>query len=262
MTPKRSPHTPDNPITIDPRTGSDRLADAIHRHHPHTPVTISRLAYADAAWLGLGPDHRPVPIGVEYKTVGDALNCMCDGRFAGHQLPGLVASYEVIVLLLEGCTRPASDGILQLQHATKHYWYAPKVGIRRFMYRDLDHWLATLTFKAGVRVIRTSCLEESAAAVSNLYTWWTAKDYADHRSHLALQDSLSERVNIVRPRLLRRIAAELPGVGWTRSAAVDRRFGSVMEMALADESDWAKLEGIGKTTAQKVCAAIRGETVR
>ena len=223
------------------------------------PITMTRLAYGDVAFLGNGPGGRPVTVGIEYKTVSDALACVIDGRFAGHQLPGLHQSYEAVFLLLEGDTRPdPQDGVLKVRHQ-RGFWYSGKIGTRVFMYRELDHWLMTLSLRAGVRVLRTSDIDGSAQTVIDLFSWFTGKEWEDHRSHMALTDAFRNDVDLVKPGLVRRVSKELPSIGWDRSRAVAKRFRSVFEMCMADEADWSQLEGIGKTPAAAVVRAIRGE---
>ncbi len=246
-------------ITVDSRTGSDRLGKLLLRRRQ--PVDMGQLQFGDVAFLGHGPEGRPISVGIEYKTVSDALKCMIDGRFAGHQLIGLTQSYDVVILLVEGEIQPdPRDGMLKVRH-DRGFWYNGKIGQRVFMYREFDHWLMTLTFKAGVRVLRSSNLDASAATVIDLFNWWTAKDWADHRSHLALAmtDEFRDDANMVKPNLVRRVAKEFKGIGWTRSAAVARKFRTVFDLCMADEGDWATIDGIGKPTAKQVVAAIRGD---
>ncbi len=56
--------------------------------------------------------------------------------------------------------------------------------------------------------------------------------------------------------MLRRVAKELPGIGWERSLAVEKHFVSVLAMMLAKSPEWEKVDGIGKTLAQKIVKAI------
>lgn len=245
------------PILVDDRTGSDRLGKYLIRRRQ--PVDVCRLQFGDVAFMGNGPDDRPVAVGAEYKTVGDCLKCITDGRFAGHQLVGLSQSYEVVILLVEGDTRPnPQDGTLEVRHP-RGFWYDGKVGERRFQYRELDHWLMTMQFKAGVKVIRTSDLDGSVQSVIDLYTWWVDKSWADHRSHLSLTDAFRDDAVLIKPNLVRRMAKELPSIGWDRSKTVAKRFRSVFDMVMADERDWGELPGIGPKTASSVVKALRGE---
>jgi hypothetical protein len=51
----------------------------------------------------------------------------------------------------------------------------------------------------------------------------------------------SDSALLVKPPLVRRVAAELPQIGLTRSADVARRFKTVLEMAKAGEKEWRDL---------------------
>ena len=72
-------------ILIDPREGSKDLLPLMPLGLAH----LSALPYTDACWNGLGPGGAAVIVGVERKRVGDMLACLKDGRFVGHQLPGM-----------------------------------------------------------------------------------------------------------------------------------------------------------------------------
>ena len=52
------------------------------------------------------------------------------------------------------------------------------------------------------------------------------------------------------------MAHQFPNVGWERSIAVEKHFGSIRAMINADEKEWMQIEGIGKVTARKICDAI------
>lgn len=236
---------------MDDRIGSADLLG--HLRHWHFPCESTRLEYGDAAFIGNGPDG-PIPIGVEIKKVHDALNCMSDGRFAGHQLPGLVSTYERIWLFVEGWYRPDFGTGMLLQAGERRRELS--LGSRRFMYRDLDHWLTTMEVFGNIRVRRTGDRTETARGLADLYTWWTAKDYSEHKSHLALHSERPDVALFSRPSLVRTVAAQLPGVGWKKSQAVARRFRTVEAMVCADPADWEALDGIGKVMADRIWRSI------
>jgi len=54
------------------------------------------------------------------------------------------------------------------------------------------------------------------------------------------------------PSLVRRVAKELPGIGWERSLLVEETFDSVRTMVNAPLEQWLEIEGIGKGIATKV----------
>lgn len=249
-----------NPLQLDDRTGSGDLFPLLRSLG--VPCILTRLNYGDAAFIGNGPDGCPMPIGVEIKTISDILKCIGDGRFAGHQLPGLVSEYDYYWLVTEGVYRADPDtGILQ--HYSRGGWKESTIGSRRYMYRELEQWLLTMSIRGGVRVHRTSSRNETASFLRHLYSWWTAKDWSDHRSHLVAHSSFTpDTALLVRPSLSRMVAKELPGIGWERAEAVAKAFPTVVEMAVAEVDDWEHIPGIGKKTAEKVVRAIRtGKTV-
>jgi len=216
---------------------------------------LTTLPFGDVALVGRGEGERPVPVGIEVKTVGDLLNSMTTGRLAGHQLPGLLASYEWVWLLVEGVYRPdPASGILQTLKGGA--WAPMTTGPRRYMYRDLESFLLTLVVRAGLHVQRTHGRGETARWLAALDAWW-GKAWDEHKSHHALHHKASVRPRtFVPPSLLRRIAAELPGVGWERSGAVAEKFRSVREMVVAGEAEWREVEGIGKKLSAQIVGAL------
>ena len=240
-------------IRLDNRVGSGDLESYFRKWR--VPFTLCRLEYGDAAIKGNGPNGSTIEVGVEIKKVRDALNSICDGRFAGHQLPGLLESYQCVWLVLEGqFSCDFESGLLTFRKGKR---MAPlSVGTRQFMFRDLDHWLTTMETRGGVKVRRTLSRMETARYIADLHSWWTVKEFEQHRSHLAFDETMVDGDILLRPNLVRRIAAELPGIGWTRSKAVAARFGSVVEMVLANENEWKECEGVGQGIAAKVTKAL------
>lgn len=239
-------------ILVDKRVGSGDLINVFTRGS----AQLTTLEYGDCAFLGIGPEGVPVRVGIEIKALGDAAQSIRSGRFAGHQLPGLLAQYDRVYVVLEGAYRPGPEG--ELETFTKGHWQTGSWGGCGWMYNELDGWINTVSIIAGVTVKRTMSRRETAAVISGLHYWWTNKSYEKHRSHVGFDES--GRPTLLKPGLVRRVAAELPLVGWERSSAVADEFASVLAMALADESAWLKIKGIGKVIAHKVVEAIRGNT--
>ena len=202
----------------------------------------------------------PVNIGVEYKKLGDMIQCMENGRYVGHQLPGMLDSYHRVHLLVEGIHRPGSSGLLEVPRAQRWLPARGGVGGRGITYSAFHGYLFTLSEKLGVRVTLTGTTSQTADWLFQLNRWWTGKEYDDHKAHLAFDNSTAISL-VSRPSLVRRVAKELPGIGWGRSGNVAKRFHSVVEMAMADWRTWAEIDGIGKATAQRVVRALEGEEV-
>lgn len=232
-------------IYVDSRTGSASLMG--HLRHWHVPCELAQLEFGDASFVGHGKDG-PIHVGIEIKAVHDALNCMQDGRFAGHQLPGLVNGFDKVWLVVEGHYYPRfADGILLFGKTRRE----SAMGGRRFMYSALDKWLVTMEVCAGIKIRRTIDRIETARFISNLHSWFQ-EDWTDHHSHLALHDERSQYAEFSKPSVLRLIAAQLPGVGFKKSLAVERYFNSVPAMMAADAKAWESIEGIGRVMAQRI----------
>jgi ERCC4-type nuclease len=241
-----------------------RRSDDLRRYiKPESLVQVLELEYADVALLGNGPDDRPVQVGVEIKSIADVLACIRDGRFTGHQLPGLLRDYDYIWLVVEGEWRacPAS-GILQCRkwnpRVHHHIWEDFSLGERRWMAREVEASFLTIAVKSGIRTHFVPSREETARWVATLWWWWNGKEFAEHRSHLATKTTGAGTM-FCRASLAERIAGQLPGVGETRARAAAEQFRSVREMINASAAAWREVEGIGKGIAASIVEAVTKE---
>jgi ERCC4-type nuclease len=244
-------------ITLDDRAGSRDLYSPLLSLG--VKVQLGRLPFGDLSFVGNGPDGIPQQIGIEHKRVSDVLQCITDGRFTGHQLPGLVGQYNRVWLWLEGEYRAGRSGLLQRKLDSgrgEGRWVDCSMGRRSFHYHELESWLNTLEIKAGVHVRRTANQMESVTSIAALYRWWTGKDWEDHKSHLGFDLSGEcDRALLLPPHFVRRVAKELSGVGWERSAAIVKHFGTdrgIVPLITAELEDWCRIDGIGKGTAVKI----------
>ncbi len=239
-------------ILVDDREGSAWLAEGLRR--AGIDAEIRRMEFGDCCWIGNGPDGA-VLVGVELKTVEDLLASMRSGRLCGHQLPGMSEEYFAIYLIVEGMVREEPDsGVLQRFH--RGQWRDMLVGQQRFLWSEMEAYLTTIDTLVGVHVRRTSTQRETLSCIRTLYQWWQ-KAWEHHSSHKVLYTPLPQHSLLVRPSVLRRVAAQLPMIGYDRSREVERKFGTVYAMANADEKAWREVPGIGKAIAAKVVRAIR-----
>ena len=237
-------------ILLDDRAGSKDFAPLL----PKTTALV-RLPYGDAAFFGNGAEGKAVYIGVELKQISDVLNSMTTGRFAGHQLPGMLEEYDFSYLCVFGAYRAdPKTGILQTPR--RRGWGDLRLGSRTFMWRDLESWLITMETKTPLKVRKCRDKREAAHFIKTLCAWWNEKEYEKHRAHLVMYDT-APVAGFIKPSLLRRIASQLPGVGYERSKAVADHFGSVKKMMRAKERDWMKVEGVGKGIAKKVVEVLQ-----
>jgi ERCC4-type nuclease len=242
-------------LDLDQRTGSRELLPILRQAHPTLPVRLCHLEYGDASIVGNGPEGA-VMVGVERKTLGDLLHSIDTGRLMGHQVPGMVNSFGVRYLVIEGSWRRNPDtGVLEVRRG-RGGWGSPNG--RAWMWREMQGYLNTLEQMCGFHVHQTAGPWETADLLAALHGWW-GKEWGEHKAHQVLgAASPVLQASFSSPSVVRRVAAQLPGVGWTRSAAVEKKFASVVEMVGAGEKEWMEVEGVGKVTARKVVEALRG----
>lgn len=246
-------------LLVDYRTGSVELVQYLKMIG--VPLEITELPFGDFALLGRGASDEPIPIGVERKTIQDLVNSTMTGRFAAHQLPGLLSpgcGFKDIWLLVEGIYRPnPQTAVLEIPHG-KGNWQPIQYGQKAFMYKELESLLVTLEVRGGLRVRQCRGKVETCLFLKALYLWWTDKSLEEHRSHLRFRSVEADTALLTPPSLTRLWAKELPGVGWKRSGAVAGHFESPYAMVQASAKEWTKVDGIGKTLASRIYAAIRG----
>lgn len=237
-------------IFIDNRVGSREMM----RYLPTGSAELTRLQFADAMFIGRGPDEIPTHVGIEVKRLDDILNSMVDGRLTGHQLPGLLRDYHVIYLIVEGHYRPNPEtGVIQVHNGKPAKWVDLELGTKYWTARELHGFCTTIETRYNVHLRRSFDRRESAGLVLDLYHWWTGKIYEAHRSAQAIDFSGEP---LLPASTLRRVAAQLPLIGWKRSGAVADHFNNIAEMVLADEKDWKGIEGIGPKIAAGVVQEI------
>lgn len=249
-------------IYLDQRIGSaELLTDLISIG---APATITHLEYGDMYFAGNGPDPETPTIlyGVERKRIADLAASITSKRLSGHQLPGMVNTYDRCYLVVEERFRRGGDGQIQIPKKSdngKTFWVDAPYGIP---YQALEGYLATLEEVVGnggrFRVVRTVSKADTASWLLSRYLWANAKTWEEHRSHLAFEQNQAT-VSWVKANLTRRIAKELPRIGWERSLDCDRVFANPRAMVNAPIEEWAELEHTtvktGKVTKLGMVAA-------
>lgn len=126
-------------------------------------------------------------------------------------------------------------------------------GKRKYKWDDLLMYLNTMTTMTGLTVQHCMGMIETVDYILMLDRWWN-KEWDSHRGHIAMYKSsqMGPYVSLRKPSLLRRIASELPGIGFGRSKNVESKFQTVARMLSASEREWQEVEGIGKVVA-KAC---------
>lgn len=230
-------------IYIDNRTGSKELFPLF----PKGTAELTYMDYADVMFTGHYTDGDIV-IGIERKTIGDFVNSMCSGRFSGRQLIGMLNSYHYLYLILEGVFRAnPKTGVLEVYRYGG--WYEHTAGKRRFMARDIWAFMNTLQVVCGLHCYHTSTPSDTVYYIRALHHWWT-KEYEEHKGHLQPHTGIT--VELSKHSLVRRVAAQLDGIGWGKAKALDLEFGSVVELVCAVPSQLMAIDGIGKKLATSI----------
>ncbi len=221
----------------------------------------------DFCFEGNGPDRRFL-IGVERKAIRDMITSIRSGRFSGHQLPALLDMYDRSYVIVEGIWGPGDDGVMMepRRNNGKTSWVPLVVGNQTFMYSMVDKFIISVEETCGIRFHRTSSKEETVHHVVNLYKEWNDKPYNKRSAHVSQVEGA--HVEFLRPwSIARKVANQLPGIGTENSLSVERHFGSVVEMAKAEEAEWADIDvpsgqgtrKLGKAKAEKIWKGLRGQ---
>jgi ERCC4-type nuclease len=252
-------------ILIDSRIGSAETAKLFK-----LPALTVMMDYGDYAFIGSGP-NGDILIGIERKQIGDLLNSITSGRLAAHQLPGLLSTYDVVYLIVEGVCRAdhRTGELLSSKDGGKTFSPA-SFGKRPWTMEAMHHHLTTLEVMCGIHVRGTRDAKSTVKTIEYLWSWFN-KPYEKHNSHLALHKGMNFKAKqegtidliaaVEKPSLVRRIGAELPAVGLTRSLPLARRFKTLKELFEASEKDLLEVEGFGKVTSRLVYDALHGEKI-
>src|SRR5579872_5890163 len=175
-------------LLVDKRAGSSEFYPLLQSLGLDAQLTM--MPFGDVAWVGVGPNQCPVNVGIEIKKIDDALACLISGRMAANQIPGMIKSYDHIYFLLIGEYRArARDGVMEQQRKDKfgrEYWVESGGGQWRWLWRDFEAWLMSMTIMSGMRLIKEPTVESAARYIKVLYNWYQ-KD--EHKSHLAMYTS-------------------------------------------------------------------------
>jgi len=219
------------------------------------------LLYGDAAFFGNSGTEDPLRICVERKKVPDMASCILSGRYMNQVQTAYDAGFRVLCLALEGrYRRSPMDGLLEIPgynyELGRNGWkpVTPAISFSRF-----DQYLTELEWLTGIIVKQSENVRGTADIIKSLFVnFQVAPD--DHGSLKGIYKQPPKKALLVKPSLVRRIASELPGIGWDKSATVAEHFPTVRTMMDADVKEWISLEGIGKKIANGIVSAIHGSS--
>lgn len=273
-------------ITLDPRKGSGELLRYFKPFGVHVELADPQLQFGDAEFWGMGPDDEPIHIGVERKVLGDFIQSMRDRRLAGHQLKGLLESYDYVYLIVEGIWRVGENGEVQVwRRVSRKTKWLPLYGGRRggkqsVTYKEMDGHLSSLSHCAGLDYIRTPNETDTAAFIASRYNWWQ-KEFDEHRSHLDIYADYNPVVGRFggghRGRILRRtvshvekMLSQLPGVdraafdlaeyfGRDMQKVMKAGVEEIAEIRIRTGPKGKRLVKLGSKKAERIHKALRGK---
>ncbi len=239
-------------LFVDSRTGSKELIKPLAKLLSLNPDDMeTTLDFGDIAFTGRGPADTPIDIGVEFKKVSDIAQCCRDGRFSGHQLPGMRKTYNYSWLVIEGTWRHDDAGFVTTYQGPRRGW-APIPGKMRAA--EFEKHILTFELLGGVRVRYTNTRADSLRAIVDLYRWWTDKPMDAHTSHLMMH----QPAGLANMTDERRVFAALPGIGQKLSGVVEKHFkGSIYWAVNAPAATWAEIDGIGIQKAHTIVQFLR-----
>lgn len=247
-------------ILLDPRVGSGELLPYFKAYD----VAVSdeeQLDCGDAWWWGCGHDGM-VMVGAERKIITDLISSMRTNRLSGFQLSKLLSTYAFTYLIVEGIWQCGADGSIEVPTGGGK-WTPLRVGSRSVLYREVDHYLATLEHRCGVTVKYTSNKAQTVAYLISRYKWWE-KEWYKHDSFEAIYAPYEERAQTRRGSFTIRtagpvevVAAQFPGVS-KKAWEFGKKFRNVHDLINAEEKRLGEIDGIGKKGALKIYNWIRG----
>lgn len=218
-------------ILIDPRSGSGELAylfapfdveallassEAPFHAFAVTDSDDVQLPFGDFCFWGNGADGLTL-VGIERKTINDFVSSMRSKRLAGHQLGGLLRTYGVVYIVIEGIWRAGDGGAIETYRRTG--WEALYVGRNPVMYREVDHHVATLQHKRGIVFVKTENEKQTVAWIVSRWHWWNDKSWSQHKSDEAIYAEYNPATNGGRLSFTQRtvpdaekMIAQIPGI--------------------------------------------------
>lgn len=242
-------------LLVDKRAGSKDLIKPLRAILGADNVEEVTLDFGDIAFTGRGVKDTPIDVGIEHKKLDDIVACCRDGRFAGHQLPGLRKDYQHAWLMIEGQWKHDAAGFITTYQGPHRGW-KPLPGKMRAS--EFEKHILTFELCGGVHVRYTNTRADSVRAIVDLYRWFTDKPMDAHTSHLAVHTPAT----LGPVSAFRKAVMAWPHVGFKMSKAAEKRFGSVEQAAMASAAWWAEVETegrrFGEVNAQKLVNFLRG----
>ena len=218
------------------------------------------------AFFGAGPEGDWY-IGIEYKTVDDVVACIKSGRFTGTQLPGMLRTYDMSFLLIEG--------LALLDHNSGQM--AKRVGKTSYPfglpYRNFDNFLTSVSVHSALAgkpcvVKKSASMNETVHIIRDMFEYFQ-KPWDKHKSisrpDLTKMQTASYDLEVIKvtptdpeyPKyVLRKAIFQIDRVGWDLSGKAADHFGTLENAISASRLDWENV--FGPVVADRVFRALHG----
>lgn len=237
-------------IWLDSAVGSKQLAGPLQQMG--LPVEVTQVP-GDIAFLGRGEGGAPVSIGIEYKKLGELVTALRTQRLQGHQAVKMQYAYDYNYLVYVGELLYDRQGYLMRRAGRRTFKRLPG----SMTVSELFKRLFVLQLEVGLTPINVHSQPDSLKIIEALYHTWTDQNQDQHKSHIAIY----QPAPLIPISQFRQTVATLPGIGVALSRRVEQHFeGKLLRAFDAPVSEWAKIEGIGVPTAERIINAIRKES--
>jgi ERCC4-type nuclease len=106
----------------------------------------------------------------------------------------------------------------------------------------------------------------SVQFITSLHSWWTNKEFEEHRAHLHPDESGAPTRLLRKPKtqaersrlLVEEASSRLEGIGYGKAAKVKKKFDTLQQMANATPDQWRTIDGIGVVLSRRVVRDITG----
>ena len=247
-------------IFVDDRAGSKELiqplrvlgleAEGVH------------LEFGDLFWEGRGKKGATVTIGIEFKRLEEFVQALRTERLQGHQMPGMLRTYDYSYLFIEGELLYDRGGALHRRHRGRSSQAMPG----RMSIGELLKRIYVLHLCGGLNPWWTHTRQDTLKSIEALYRMWTDGDLDQHKSHLGIYTAPA----LIPVSDVRAALRTFPHIGMRASLAVEQAFGGSLQRAvMASVDDWAAIrttddkgrtKRLGLRVAEDIQRFLKGAT--
>ena len=216
-------------------------------------ATLAPIPHGDFAFFGTWEEGKGIRVCIERKRTRDLLTCIqSTGRHLKQVQDAHDDGFEFIALIWEEDppVRRSMDGLLEIRWGQGWTSLDPQME-----YSRLSSYLYQISLYLGVLVLRSHNSRETVQHVIDLYHLFQKEPEKHSSLHGFYSPPIPQKL-LVKPSLVRRVAKELPGIGWQKSETVAQHFHSVRAMVNATEAEWRGLDGIGVKGAKAIAEVL------